>query len=68
MVLVGYGSNGNKLRLWKKVDWMVFHSVCKYLHQRLLPAMHQFSDPEQYDMSHCEPCYLYLYFEEDERD
>ena len=68
MVLLGCGSDENKLRLWKKVNWMVFHSVCKYLHQRLLPAMHQFSDPEQYGMSDCEPCYPYLYFEEEERD
>ena len=30
--------------------------------------MHQFSDPEQYGMSDCEPCYPYLYFEEEERD
>ena len=29
MMLVGYGSNGNRLRLWEKVDWMVCHSDCK---------------------------------------
>ena len=68
MVLVGYGSNDNKLRLWKKVDWMVFHSVCKHLHQRLLPAVHQLSNPEQYGLSDHEPWYPFLYFEEEERD
>ena len=47
-VLVGYGSNDNRLRVWKKaVDCMVFHSDCKHLHQRLLPEIHQFSEPEQ---------------------
>ena len=40
MVLVGYGSNGNRLRVWEKVDWMVFHSNRKDLPQRLLPVMH----------------------------
>ena len=25
--------------------WMVSHSDSKHLHQRLLPAIHQFSDP-----------------------
>ena len=39
MVLVGYGSNDNRLRLWEKVDWMFYHSHCKHLHQRLLPAI-----------------------------
>ena len=34
MVLVGYRINGNRLRVTGKVDWMVFHSECKYLHQR----------------------------------
>ena len=62
-----YGSNDNNLRLWKKVDWMVVHSVCKHVYQILLPAMHLFSDPEQYGMSGCELCYPCLYFEEEER-
>ena len=47
---------------------MVVHSVCKHVCQILLPAMHLFSDPEQYGMSDCEPCYPCLYFEEEERD
>ena len=46
MVLIGYGSDDNRLRVLDKVDWMVSHSNCKHLHQRLLPTMHQFSDPE----------------------
>ena len=56
MALVGYGCNENKLRLWKV-----------YLYQGLLPAIHQFSDPEQYGISDCGPCYLCLYFDEEER-
>ena len=40
MVLVGYGSNDNRLRVWEKVDWMVYHSDCRYLHQGLLPPTH----------------------------
>ena len=47
MVEVGYGSNDNRLRVWEKVDWMVFHSDSKYLHQRQLPVIHQFSQPER---------------------
>ena len=46
-VLVGYGSNDNRLRAWVKVGWMVCHSDRKHLHQRLLPAIHQFSEPER---------------------
>ena len=42
-----YGNNDKKLRVWEKMDWMVFHSDSKHLHQRLLPAMHQFSEYEQ---------------------
>ena len=56
MALVGYGSNDNKFRLWKV-----------YLYQRLLPAIHQFSDPEQYGISDCGSCYPCLYFDEEER-
>ena len=26
MILVGYGSNGNRLRVWGTFDWMVCHS------------------------------------------
>ena len=45
MGLVGYGSNNNSLRAWEKVDWMACHSYWKHLHQRLLPVIHQFSEP-----------------------
>ena len=31
----------------KKRDWMVSHSDDKYLHQRLLPEIRQFFEPEQ---------------------
>ena len=47
MVLVGYGSYGNRLRLREKVDWMVCDSDCRHLHQRLPPAINQFSEPER---------------------
>ena len=36
MVLVEYEINKNRLKVTVKVDWMVFHSDCKYTHQRLL--------------------------------
>ena len=49
----------HKLKLWKKMDWMFFHSVCKHPHQSLLPAF------TEYGMSDCEPCYPCLYFEEE---
>ena len=47
MVLVGNEINDNRLRVWEKMDWLVFGSDCKNLHQRLLPAIHQFSEPER---------------------
>ena len=47
MVLEGYGSNENRLSVWDEVDWVVSRSNCKNLHQRLLPTMHQFSEPER---------------------
>ena len=40
MVLVGYGINDNRLRVKENMDWMVFHSDCKHLHQRLLAIGH----------------------------
>ena len=47
MVLLGYGSNDNKLRVRDKVDWIFSHFNYKHLHQRLLPAIDQFSEPER---------------------
>ena len=44
MRLAEYGSNDNKLRVLEKVDLMVCYSDCKRLHNRLLPAMYQFSE------------------------
>ena len=41
MVLVGYVINDNRLRVREKKDWMVFHSDCKYLRQRLLAIRNQ---------------------------
>ena len=45
-VLVGYGSNNNRLRVYEKVDWQVCHSDLNRLPQRVLLAMHQFFEPE----------------------
>ena len=36
MVLVGHKNDNNRLKVRKKMDWMVWHSGCKYLPQRLL--------------------------------
>ena len=47
MVLVGYGSNDYRLKVWQNVDWMICHSNCKHFYSRLLRAMHQFFEPEQ---------------------
>ena len=47
IVIIGYGSNDNRLMVWGKVDWMVLHSDCKHLYQRLLHAVHQFSEPKK---------------------
>ena len=47
MVLVGYESNDNRLRVWEKGDWMAFHSDRKHLHHRLQPLLHQFSEPKR---------------------
>ena len=46
MVLVGHGRNDNRVRVWEKVDWMGLHSDCVHLHERLLPAIQQFSEPK----------------------
>ena len=46
MVLLVYGSNEYRLKISEKVDGMVCHSNCKHLHQRLLPAIHQFYKAE----------------------
>ena len=45
-VFVGYGSNNNRLRVYEKVDWLVYHSDLKHLPQRVLLAIHQFFEPE----------------------
>ena len=47
IIFVGYGNNKNKSRVWEKVGLMVCHSNCKHIHQRLLPAIHQFSELER---------------------
>ena len=46
IILVGYGSNNNRLRVYEKVHWLLCHSDLKHLPQRVLLAMHQFFEPE----------------------
>ena len=42
MVLVGYGTNDDRLRVWEMVEWMICHSYRKHVHQKLLlPAIEQ---------------------------
>lgn len=36
IVLVGYGSNDNRLKVWGSVYWIVCHSDDKHPHQMLL--------------------------------
>ena len=45
ILLVGYWSNEN--RVWENMDWIIFHFDCKHLHQRVLPAIHQFCETER---------------------
>ena len=47
MLLVGYGSNDNRLRVGEMLDWIVCCFNYKQLHQRLLPAINQFFEPER---------------------
>ena len=47
MLLVGYGSTDNRLRVWDRVQQMVCHSYRKHLHQSLLHARRQYSESEQ---------------------
>ena len=39
IVLVGYGSNNNRLRVCEKVDWTPCHSDHQFLPQRVLFAI-----------------------------
>ena len=47
IVLVGYGSNNNKLRVYENVDWTACSSGHKFLSQIALFATKQFSEPER---------------------
>ena len=42
MVFIGYGTNDNRLRVRKKVEWLACHSDLKHLHRRLVPVMVNF--------------------------
>ena len=64
MVLAGYKSNDNRLRIWEKRDCMVFHTDLKNIYHRLLPLIHHVSEPKTYGINDCESFYLCLYFEE----
>ena len=41
MVLIRYGINENRLRVWEKVDWEMVDSDCNLLHQKLLAIRNQ---------------------------
>ena len=47
MVLVEYGINDNRFRVWERVYWLVFDSDCKHIHQRLLLGIQQVSESER---------------------
>ena len=68
IVLVGYGSNDNRLRVWEKMNSKVFHSDHIDLHRRVLPAIHQFFASDKKGNSNCEPCCHCLYFEDEKRN
>ena len=46
IVLVVYGSNNSGLRVYEMMDGTVCYSDLKHLSQRVLLAIHQFSEPE----------------------
>ena len=50
MVLVGYRSNDNRLRIGERVHWIVCHSDFKHLHQNLLPEITNFLGRNNEDM------------------
>ena len=50
IVFVRYGIIDNSLRVKERVDWMVFHSVYKYLHEST-------SDKESVILSPVKPVY-----------
>ena len=41
IILIGYGSNNNRLRIYEKMDWMVSHSDLMHLPQRILLSIHK---------------------------
>lgn len=59
-LLVGYWSNGSRLKMWE-VEWVLCHSDCKHLRQRLLAEinLYQFCESERYGTSDCE-CWALL--------
>ena len=59
MVLVEYGNNENRLRVWEKVDWMVCHTCNVSIFLNLC-------DKKSVNVS--ELCYHCPYFEEEGRD
>lgn len=40
-IIIGHLSTDSRRRVGERVDWMVYHSDCKHLHQRSLPVMRQ---------------------------
>ena len=53
MILVGYGSNDNRLTVWQRMEWVVCHSYHKHFlsEATIVPAIHQYSESEGYGIS-----------------
>ena len=47
IVSVGYGGNSNILSVYENVDWMACHSDYRFLSQKVLFTIKQFSKPER---------------------
>ena len=47
IVSVGYGGNSNILSVYENVDWMACHSDHRFLSQKVLFTIKQFSKPER---------------------
>ena len=42
IVLIGYGSNGNRYSEWKRLEWIAYYSITNINLQRQLLAVYQF--------------------------
>ena len=67
-VLVVYGINDSRLRVWGREEWKFFLSDCKYIHKGLIATIHQLSGPMRLGFSACKRCYPFSCFREARRD